>query len=125
MQLELQQRVRNEIMESYREHQEIVESSVVRLRKLTRMVKAASQRRQRQYARRNTEREALKRLINAPKPQSLDDDEYPEIFEDFLKVEEMQYERFVEFVYDPANLNLSYDEVHFLSFTLCLLCFIF
>uniref|UniRef100_A0A1A9ZD80 Uncharacterized protein n=1 Tax=Glossina pallidipes TaxID=7398 RepID=A0A1A9ZD80_GLOPL len=112
MQLELQQRVRSEIMESYRKHQEIVKSSAIRLRKLTRMPQATSQRQPRQHARRNKNREELKRLINAPKPQRLGDDEYPEIFEEFLKVEEMQYEKFVEVVYDPANLNLSYDEIN-------------
>lgn len=44
-------------------------------------------------------------------PQYLTDNERPDIFDEFVEKEQKQYETFLNIVYNPASLNLCYDEV--------------
>lgn len=100
MQLDIQTRVRNQIMENYKEYME-------KLAKLQESQEALLKKRKTEENKRKTP----KPMKPLREPQFLRDDEYPDIFDEFLDEEGKQYNSFINVVYNPANLNLSSDEV--------------
>uniref|UniRef100_A0A1B0B2T1 CASC1 C-terminal domain-containing protein n=1 Tax=Glossina palpalis gambiensis TaxID=67801 RepID=A0A1B0B2T1_9MUSC len=51
-------------------------------------------------------------------PQYLADNQRPDIFNEFLEKEQKQYETFLNIVYNPATLNLCYDEINLRKFVI-------
>uniref|UniRef100_A0A1A9ZL85 CASC1 C-terminal domain-containing protein n=1 Tax=Glossina pallidipes TaxID=7398 RepID=A0A1A9ZL85_GLOPL len=105
MQLDIQKRVRNQIMETYKEYME-------KLAQLKESQEALLKQRKTP----ENKRKPPKPMKPLREPQFLRDDEYPEIFYEFLDEEGKQYNSFINVVYNPANLNLSSDEINLKKF---------
>lgn len=60
--------------------------------------------------------EKKKKILKPTKePPLLNDDMYPDVWEDFLEEEQNQYMDYIKKVYDPANMDLDCHEVVFFS----------
>ncbi|XP_037885622.1 uncharacterized protein LOC119635113 [Glossina fuscipes] len=105
MQLDIQKRVRNEIMEKYNEYKG----------KLTQLQEAEATLNKQRKPQENKGK-TLKALKPLREPQFLKDDEYPEIYDEFLDEESKQYNSFINVVYNPTNLNLTSDEINLKKF---------
>uniref|UniRef100_A0A1A9VTK6 CASC1 C-terminal domain-containing protein n=1 Tax=Glossina austeni TaxID=7395 RepID=A0A1A9VTK6_GLOAU len=105
MQLDIQKRVRDQIMETYKEYME----------KLA-LLKESQEALLKQRKTQDNKGKTPKPVKPLREPQFLRDDEYPEIFYEFLDEEGKQYNSFMNVVYNPANLNLSSDEINLKKF---------
>uniref|UniRef100_A0A1A9VW60 CASC1 C-terminal domain-containing protein n=1 Tax=Glossina austeni TaxID=7395 RepID=A0A1A9VW60_GLOAU len=103
MQLDIQKRVRQTIMDKYREYEEQVLA-------LKQAEQAAAKNR----------RKAQKKVVTSSKmpkaPQYLSNDEFPDIYPDFLIEEQQEFELFINTFYNPKIFNLSFDEINLKKF---------
>lgn len=111
MQLDIRNRVRQNIMDKYREYEEQV-------RALKQAEEAAAKNR----------KKAQKKVVKPSKmpkaPQFLSNDEFPDIYPDFLREEQQEFELFINTFYNPKIFKLSFDEVRRASvFSLFFFCF--
>uniref|UniRef100_A0A1A9W5X1 CASC1 C-terminal domain-containing protein n=1 Tax=Glossina brevipalpis TaxID=37001 RepID=A0A1A9W5X1_9MUSC len=106
MQFDIQTRVRNQIIENYKEY-------VEKLIQIREAEEALSKQRKKQD---NKGSKAPKIKKGPREPQFIKDDEYPEIFDEFLEEENKQYQTFINIVYNPQNLNLNSDEINLKKF---------
>uniref|UniRef100_A0A1A9W5X2 Uncharacterized protein n=1 Tax=Glossina brevipalpis TaxID=37001 RepID=A0A1A9W5X2_9MUSC len=103
MQLDIQKRVRRAIMDKYREYEEEVLA-----------IKRAEEE---QAKNRKKGEKKVSKLTKLPKaPQFLDTEQYPDIYDDFLKEEQEEFELFINTFYNPKILNLNSDEINLKKF---------
>uniref|UniRef100_A0A1A9ZD77 CASC1 C-terminal domain-containing protein n=1 Tax=Glossina pallidipes TaxID=7398 RepID=A0A1A9ZD77_GLOPL len=103
----MQNKMYNEIVDSYHDY----EAKTAKPFELIARLKSL-QRRSKNIQNRLSE-------IQIPKPpEHLTDNERPDIFDEFVEKEQKQYETFLNIVYNPASLNLCYDEINLRKFVI-------
>ncbi|KAL9900468.1 uncharacterized protein ACN427_007674 isoform 1-T1 [Glossina fuscipes fuscipes] len=100
MLIDIQRRVRNDIQEKYQKYREDLlkylepGSQILRGRKAKKVIKP----------------------FRAKEPQTCENDQYPDVFNDFLEEEHNQYLGFINIMYNPQILNLKSDEINLKKF---------
>uniref|UniRef100_A0A1A9WZK0 CASC1 C-terminal domain-containing protein n=1 Tax=Glossina brevipalpis TaxID=37001 RepID=A0A1A9WZK0_9MUSC len=95
----MQQKVRKEILDKYHSYKLTIEN-IEKERNL----------------KKKNKNKKIDEIVIPPKPQYLADNQYPDVFNQFLEKEQRQYESFLDIVYNPATLDLSYDEINLRKF---------
>uniref|UniRef100_A0A1A9ZL83 CASC1 C-terminal domain-containing protein n=1 Tax=Glossina pallidipes TaxID=7398 RepID=A0A1A9ZL83_GLOPL len=99
MQLDIQNRVRKKIMDKYREYEEQVLA-----------IKQAEE------AAAKNRKKGQKKVVTPSKmpqaPQFLSNDEFPDIYPDFLIEEQQEFELFINTFYNPKIFKLSFDQIN-------------
>ncbi|XP_036333680.1 uncharacterized protein LOC118744644 [Rhagoletis pomonella] len=102
MQVELQNQVRKRLMEKRAEY----ENKVVALAEQLENLKKSN-------ASDNENKKKQPKLIKVPKePPVITDDMFPDIWDDFLQLDNERYNNFIDFVYHPDSLRLEPDEIN-------------
>uniref|UniRef100_A0A1A9WF87 CASC1 C-terminal domain-containing protein n=1 Tax=Glossina brevipalpis TaxID=37001 RepID=A0A1A9WF87_9MUSC len=102
LQNEIQEEVRKQIVSNYQEYEKKKEEYLI----------AHSQKTK------GNKKEKKVKGIKMRKPQKINDDEYPEIFEIFLEKESRQHKDFIDNIYNAQIRHLTYDEINLKRFTI-------
>ncbi|XP_075149014.1 uncharacterized protein LOC142222650 isoform X2 [Haematobia irritans] len=112
MQLEIQGRIREEMVQKRLEYEEKLreyEEEQTKKGKENKMAKDEG-------TKSGKKGKAMKMVKPGKEPPIIDADIFPDIYEDFLEEEQKQYENFINQIYNPDLLDLDSDEINLKKF---------
>ncbi|XP_046804904.1 uncharacterized protein LOC111681317 isoform X2 [Lucilia cuprina] len=106
MQLEIQNRVRNDLLEKRRHYEE-------KLRLFEEQEEKKNKTKNKDPAKKEGSKSKKTKLIKPSyEPQSIEEDMFPDIREEFLLEEQNHYEDFINSLYNPKSLGLNTNEIN-------------